>query len=146
MTISKRLIGLMAERNISKAQLAKGTGISPRTIGDWEKKGTNPASDKIARISDFLGVNTHWLLTGNEDPANNSVHVSGSVSGGAVVQGINNGSVIVRNGNEILLPDDISEILRIAESLDIKRRHRLLDLAFTLESETETTKDTQNTN
>ncbi|WP_370219353.1 helix-turn-helix domain-containing protein [Anaerotruncus sp. AF02-27] len=57
---------MMEDRGISQAQLSRGTGIPPRTIGDWKKLGTNPGSDKIACICDFLGISTDYLLTGKE--------------------------------------------------------------------------------
>ena len=57
----------MDNRKLTISALSKGTGINPRTIGDWRRLGTNPSSDKIACICDFLGISTDYLLTGKEN-------------------------------------------------------------------------------
>lgn len=66
MTISQRLFMIMKQKGISNADLSKGTGIKANTISDWQTKGTNPASDKIVRICDYLGITTGLLLSGEE--------------------------------------------------------------------------------
>ncbi len=65
-TISQRIFALLDSKGLSNADLARGTGISARTIGDWRKLGTNPSADKISCICDFLEVSTEYLLTGKE--------------------------------------------------------------------------------
>ena len=66
MTISERIFYLLETKNLKKADLSKATGIKSNTISDWETKKTNPQSDKIARICDFLEVSCDYLLTGKE--------------------------------------------------------------------------------
>lgn len=64
MTINQRLFTVMDNKGISNAELSKGTGIKQNTISDWRTKGTNPSSDKIYRICEYLGISCEYLLTG----------------------------------------------------------------------------------
>lgn len=65
-TISKRIFDLLDQRGLTNADLARGTGISARTIGDWRRLGTNPSADKISCICDFLDVSADYLLAGKK--------------------------------------------------------------------------------
>ncbi len=64
MTISERLFGLMEEKNVSISELSRMTGISRHTIFDWQKKNTNPGSDKIMVICEALRITPEKLLIG----------------------------------------------------------------------------------
>jgi transcriptional regulator with XRE-family HTH domain len=66
MTINQRLFTVMDNKGVSNAELSKGTGIKQNTISDWRTKGTNPSSDKIYRICEYLGISCEYLLTGIE--------------------------------------------------------------------------------
>jgi len=129
-TISQRIFSLMSERSISKSDLAKGTGIKPNTISDWQTKGTNPSADKIACICDFLNVSANWLLTGEDKPPSNSI--AGDVNGSAFIQGVNRGNVTVHNGHERPLSDEAAELLKLYEGLPLKKRVKLLQAAIEL--------------
>ena len=43
-------------------------GIAATTIQDWQKKGTNPSSDKIMKICEVLDVTPYELLNGTDVP------------------------------------------------------------------------------
>ncbi len=64
MTISERLFRIMDGKNISISELSRMTGISRHTIFDWNKKNTNPGSDKIMAICRALDITPEQLLTG----------------------------------------------------------------------------------
>lgn len=66
MTINERIFDLLKKKGISQKDFSIETGISPSTISDWKKKGTNPASDKILVICDVLNVSPYYLLSGVE--------------------------------------------------------------------------------
>lgn len=66
MNISQRIFEIMKQKNIKQNDLANFLGISSSSITDWKKKGTNPASDKILKISEFLDVSVEYLLGGEE--------------------------------------------------------------------------------
>lgn len=133
MTINERLFALLKERGQGQNDLAAALGISQRTVSAWKNRGSDPPSNLISAISVFFGVSLEWLLTGDELPK--GFQMTGSVFGSTIV-GSNHGSLIVRNGQRHMLSDEASELLRIYESLDLKRRLKLLDLAINLEEET----------
>ena len=62
MTISERLFSIMEEKNISMPELSRLTGISRHTIFDWQRRGTNPGSDKIMVLCEALQVTPEELL------------------------------------------------------------------------------------
>lgn len=66
MTISQRIFELLKEKNLKQKQLADYTGISTAAISSWKKLKTNPSSDKIPKICEFLDVSYEYLLTGVE--------------------------------------------------------------------------------
>lgn len=130
MTISQRIIAIMAEKGISKADLAKKTGINPRTISDWEHKETNPQADRIADISACLGVTSDYLLTGSEKAITNTI--SGYVQGSAFVNGENKGNLIVHNGTEYHISAEAAEMMKLYEGLDFSGKVKLLQTAIEL--------------
>ena len=67
MTISERLFSIMEEKNISMPELSRLTGISRHTIFDWQRRGTNPGSDKIMVLCEALQVTPEELLAGKRN-------------------------------------------------------------------------------
>lgn len=49
-----------------KAWLARETGLSTSTIGDYAK-GSIPGADRAFAMADVLGVSARWLVTGEEE-------------------------------------------------------------------------------
>lgn len=68
MTISQRIFAILREKKLSQKELSQYTGISPAAISSWKSKGTNPSSDKIISICEFLEVDPYYLLTGHIMP------------------------------------------------------------------------------
>lgn len=68
MTISQRIFSILEEKHLSQKDLSDYSGISPAAISSWKSKGTNPSSDKIIKISEFLNVSPTFLLTGESVP------------------------------------------------------------------------------
>ncbi len=62
MTISEKIFDILLEKDISQKEFSEMTGISPSTISDWKRKGTNPAADKIMVICDALNISVYELL------------------------------------------------------------------------------------
>ena len=59
-------------KGLKDYNVAKGTGISPGTFGDWKAGNYTPKVDKLQKIADFLGVSLEYLQTG-KDSAKESV-------------------------------------------------------------------------
>lgn len=70
MTISQRIFRLLKAKGKMQKELAAYTGISTAAISDWKTHGTNPSSDKIVAIAEFLGTSPEYLLTGKESEKN----------------------------------------------------------------------------
>lgn len=79
MTIGERLFSIMKEKNISMPELSRMTGISRHTIFDWQRRNTNPGSDKIMVICEALQITPEELLIGkqrNDAPIDHDASVS----------------------------------------------------------------------
>lgn len=70
MTISERIFMLLDAKKMTKAEFSRKSGIAPTTIQDWQKKGTNPSSDKIMKICEVLEITPYELLNGTDVPEN----------------------------------------------------------------------------
>ncbi|NLK39468.1 MAG: helix-turn-helix domain-containing protein [Clostridiales bacterium] len=62
MTKIPRLFQILEERNISRKELSRATGISPGNISDWKTGRSKPSADKLRILSDYLGVSVDYLL------------------------------------------------------------------------------------
>lgn len=66
MIVSERIFMILKERRISQAEFASAMGIAPSVISDWKRKGTNPATDRILPICQYLNVSPTYLLDTSE--------------------------------------------------------------------------------
>ena len=64
--ISQRIYSTLQKKGYKAADLARHIGTSSGNVSDWKSKNVNPAADKIALISEFLGVSVDFILTGEE--------------------------------------------------------------------------------
>lgn len=65
MTIGERLFKLRKEKNISQEELANALDVSRQTISKWENGESTPDFDKIIPLSEYFGITSDELLTGN---------------------------------------------------------------------------------
>lgn len=73
-TLAERLTSLMTDKGLSQAELARMTGLKQPSIFKIVSGQTlNPKN--ILEIATALGVNAHWLKTGEGEPDSDSVRV-----------------------------------------------------------------------
>ena len=105
----ERILDLLEERGITAYKLTTDLGLGNGVVTQWKQGKQKPGTDAIIKIAKYFGVSTDYLLTGEDTETPNNNELSD------------------------MLSDDVKEILRIAKALDLKRRHKLLSLAFELE-------------
>ena len=105
MTVSQKIFDILDTKGISQKAFSIATGIPQSTISDWRKKNTNPASDKILVICDFLDITPYELLSNITEEGSRSNKV--------------NYRIVVDGTEEATL-------IKLYEKLDIKDRNRLL--------------------
>lgn len=66
MTINQRLFEMLEQRGFKSSDLAKFLNIRDSTVCTWKQRGTNPPSDYLLRICEFLNISTNYLLSGEE--------------------------------------------------------------------------------
>lgn len=49
---------------MSQSALADLLGTRSSTVNGWVKQGVPPTADLLAKVPAALGINGHWLLTG----------------------------------------------------------------------------------
>lgn len=68
MTICERMFRIIDERGIKDVELSRYLKKTNSTISNWRVRGSNPPSELIIPICEFLGISIHYLLTGEEAP------------------------------------------------------------------------------
>lgn len=66
MTLYERIELAMEAKGITAYKMSKDLGIHQSTIGRWKNYTSEPKSETLARISNYLGVTSDWLLNGDE--------------------------------------------------------------------------------
>ncbi|MBD0319486.1 MAG: helix-turn-helix domain-containing protein [Gemmatimonadetes bacterium] len=61
----ERLRQVLDDRGMSQADLARELGVGVATVSEWFTRGRVPNGDVMLRLPLALGVNGHWLLTGD---------------------------------------------------------------------------------
>lgn len=131
MTISQRIFSILKEKKKKQKELSAYTGISEAAISDWKKKGTNPSSDKIFAIANFLEVSVEYLLTG-EDRTTQNVSQSAITTGNHSTSTVNIGLQEAYSQQE---DETVQEITRILNGLPLKERTKLLSMIYDFEED-----------
>lgn len=74
MNISQRIIWELDRQGKKQKDLSAFTGISTSAISAWNKNNSQPASDKLSLIADFLEVSLDYLITGQEECKRPKLH------------------------------------------------------------------------
>lgn len=77
MSILDNVSALCKERGLSIAALEAGAGLTPKSIGKWNK--SLPSIDKAAKAAAFLGVPISRLLDGTDLQAEKAAAPEGDV-------------------------------------------------------------------
>jgi transcriptional regulator with XRE-family HTH domain len=73
----KRLASTLSERRLSSRAAAKLAGVSPTVLSSWVRVGASPTDLKsVKKLSDELGVDFAWLLTGEAASKNERPSIS----------------------------------------------------------------------
>ena len=69
MTVTQRIAELLREKNLQQLGLAKHINCTKSTMSYILSKNRSFGADDVIGIAEYLGVSVHFLLTGEEDPA-----------------------------------------------------------------------------
>lgn len=118
---------LCAQHNIKETTLARQLGIGASAPKRW-KEGSTPDLVNAKKIADYFGVSLDYLMAGPSSAPSNQI---GNVTGSAVVQGVNGGSVSVSNGSgQTELTAAEAELLRIFRSLDVRGQNAVMSCLY----------------
>lgn len=68
MNINKRLFQILDQKGIKSTELAGYLNIRKSVISNWKTRGTNPPSELIVPICEFLKIDVIFFLTGKNNP------------------------------------------------------------------------------
>lgn len=57
---------LLKEKGITAYKVSKETGVGRSTFTDWKNGRSEPKTEKLGKIADYLGVSVDYLMTGEE--------------------------------------------------------------------------------
>ena len=60
--LSERLVQLKTEKNLLQQDIAKDNNIPLRTYQRYERGESEPTSSTVAKLADYFGVSTDYLL------------------------------------------------------------------------------------
>ena len=66
--LCERIRRLRKEKRLTQRQVGECFGISHVAVCCWENAVAAPGVERIADLAKLLGVSTHYLLTGREEP------------------------------------------------------------------------------
>ena len=95
--ILENITKLLKDRTI--AELEREVGFGNGTIRRWED--SSPSIDKVQKLAEYFNVSIDFLLTG-KDSVKGSVHVGGSIESGGLAQGVNTGTVYLKDQEKII--------------------------------------------
>jgi len=133
----EQLETLCKKNGTTPSTVARELGFSMGSVSRW-RKGACPNSDIAVTFANHFGVTTDYLLKGDTSAGNtingdiSGVGVAGNVYGGTL-QNVNNGSSLAADSQQQTISDEAAELLRVYNSLDVKKRMKLLEAAFSLE-------------
>lgn len=65
MSVNERILEILkSNKNLSQKVLAASIDVAPSTVNNWLKLGRSIPSEYIIPISEFLGVDVYFLLSG----------------------------------------------------------------------------------
>lgn len=64
----ENLYKTMKERKISASKLAKDNNISTGNVSDWKMGRSNPKTETLIKIADYLGVSIDYLVGRTDNP------------------------------------------------------------------------------
>ena len=82
MSIIERIISMLENGGLKRADLARYIGKSTGQISMWEKRNANPPAELLPKIADFFGVSTDYLFGREPLAAKNNFVVSQSLFAG----------------------------------------------------------------
>ncbi|WP_018109734.1 helix-turn-helix domain-containing protein [Bacteroides propionicifaciens] len=126
MTLGKRIEEIMQVKGYTKNFIANKIGIHPSTLNNWIIGKTTPDSLKLDVLSDFLSVNTNWILTGEGEmiksgdvnlKGDGNIANTGSIGGGVSSNSSNEKVVelekeVIKLRGEVAMRDETIKGLR----------------------------------
>lgn len=132
--INERIKEMRIKNNLTLAEVADYLGVTEATAQRYESGSIKTIKhDIICKLADFFKCDPGYLMGWS----NNNNAVNSTITNSAVVQGNHATNLIVKNDGSKKLSNQATELLRIFESLDIKKQTELLSFAFELEENSE---------
>jgi len=128
---------LLEKRGVTAYKVAKDLGVSQGLIGDYKNGVKTPAAESLSKIADYFEVTVDELL--------GRVKLKGSFTGDGAINNpvVYNGNLIGYNNNANLEEKnktrnasiEETELFNIFNTLDFKRRLKILNFAVELHEE-----------
>ena len=100
---------------LSVSQLARGIGVKPKTVENWEYDRSEPRADKLLKLAGVLQVPLVWLLTGEDSPE--TTHRTDAPETALIVQKLER-ALTLQNELSALLGEVAADVARLQDDID----------------------------
>ncbi len=130
MDLIDRIFLLLQQKNKKQNELAEFLGANIVTVSKWKSKKISPSVEHLAKIAEFLGCSTDYLIFGKEEATNHVVKTGiGNIIGNNIAS---TNSFYTQTQNQAPLGELEEEILNLCKKMSIKQKMELLQTAYSI--------------
>ena len=126
--IGEKIRTMRIQKHLSQKALAENLFISQQTVCKWETGKTTPTPEMIAKLADYFGVSTDYLLKVDDSSINTGIS--------QIIGNHSNGNV--QNASTCMTSIE-QEILKIVRTLPMRSQNKLLSYAYELSDDAKKT-------
>lgn len=136
--VHDRIMEAMSAAGLSCKDICDFVGVDCAADDALEQLGKLPRVKTLMSLSAYLGVPASWLLSGKGRSPSGTPALPGmginETADSTVVQGNSAGTLIINNG-AVQMSEQKRELLRIFDSLPIRKQTKLLSFAYDVADE-----------
>jgi len=129
MSTIEKIVELIKERGLQQKEFARDLGLPENIVSEWKNGRLKPSIEHIAKIADYFGVTTDYLLKNEEENKNNLKREEKNMTKQDLEKLIANGTVDKNLHEEFFNDDEIDDMCEesyLVEYDNRKKYHQIL--------------------
>lgn len=123
--VLQRIEALRKHKKITVYKLVKALNMSQSTYTTWISNDRVPKPDKLQQIAEYFNVSVDYLLTGDEQEANDSDFINAGDVLQSLWQSVDDGKMLLPSGkicaderSQKTLKDSIQLLMNVVDNVD----------------------------